>query len=84
MTATVNLQEIEVDGVLAGVVIDAQLLLRAGLGDEQAWLAAAMGLFAIEVHSGAQPGPYSQPRARAFAAAAARRRGSGVRIRGRR
>jgi hypothetical protein len=67
MNAWVSVQEIEVDGVFAGVVVEEQLLLRTGLGDEQAWLAAAMALLAIEIHAGARPGPYSQRRARAFA-----------------
>jgi hypothetical protein len=74
MSRMVQFQEIVVDGVLAGVVIDEQMLLRAGLEDEQGWIAAAMGVFAIDIHTGVRPGPYRQRQAFLSATESAHRR----------
>jgi hypothetical protein len=71
MSTALKVQEISVAGHLAGVVIEDQLLLRAGLDRQAVQTAQAMGLLAIDIHTGATAGPYSQLRAHAFAASCA-------------
>ena len=65
MTAT--LQEIHHRGVLAAVVVGDQAMIRPHVTDHDLPDVEAMCLYAIEIHAGTHPGPYTHHAAERYA-----------------
>jgi len=65
MTAT--LQEIHHRGVLAAVVVGDQAMIRPHVTDHDLPDVEAMCLYAIEIHTGTHPGPYTDHAAERYA-----------------